>query len=310
MQSDEYTFSTIPEEMFNGYEFDPHSHVVEHDQLKGYFHISTSADNNSSITNDDNIPSIITNVVNDAWEYYKQHRKKHNTDYHDYYCCSYGSSHQNRNVYFPTTRSSVCRTYWHGYLDFTLAEAVYQKGRNSSRVNENHGNWKLPLSLLTTPLRLPILTSLSLISKKLQTPITCRLRKNGQSGTPRLLTTNYVFSNQYKTTHRTTTSRMCQTRKDVPSTLLLSPPDHNLMQLPEKLADLIKVITPSYLPLILWDMCQEWDLCTSNAMPPARRATLFKILKDRRRHLFLLHPLLLIVGTSAKARDTMHQRTR
>jgi len=31
MQSDEDTLSTIPEEIFDGYEFDPHPHIVEHD---------------------------------------------------------------------------------------------------------------------------------------------------------------------------------------------------------------------------------------------------------------------------------------
>ena len=33
MQLDEYTFSTIHEEIFDGYEFDLHSYVVELDQL-------------------------------------------------------------------------------------------------------------------------------------------------------------------------------------------------------------------------------------------------------------------------------------
>jgi len=32
MQSDEDALSTIPEEIFDGYEFDPHPHVVEQDQ--------------------------------------------------------------------------------------------------------------------------------------------------------------------------------------------------------------------------------------------------------------------------------------
>jgi len=104
MQSDEDTLSTIPEEIFDGYEFDPHPHIVEHDQLNGYHHVSSPGDDTSSVTNDDNIPAIITDVVNDAWEYYKQHRKQYNTDCHDYYCRSSGSSHQNGNRYFPTTR--------------------------------------------------------------------------------------------------------------------------------------------------------------------------------------------------------------
>jgi len=127
MQSDEDTLSTIPEEIFAGFDFDPDLHVVEHDQLNGYHNISAPADDTSSVTNDDNIPAIITDVVNDAWENYKQHRKQHNTDCHDYYRRSHGSSHQNGNRYFPTTRCSVCRTYRYGCLDCTLAEAGYQK---------------------------------------------------------------------------------------------------------------------------------------------------------------------------------------
>jgi len=83
MQSDEDTLSTISEEIFDGYEFDPHPHVVEHDQLNGYHHISAPADDASSVTNDNNIPAIITDVVNNAWEHYKQHRNQHNTDCHD-----------------------------------------------------------------------------------------------------------------------------------------------------------------------------------------------------------------------------------
>jgi len=75
MQSDEDTLSTIPEEFFDGYEFDPHPHVAEHDQLNGYHHISAPADDTSSVTNDHNITAIITDVVNDAGEHYKQHRK-------------------------------------------------------------------------------------------------------------------------------------------------------------------------------------------------------------------------------------------
>jgi len=71
MQSDEETISTISEGTFDVYEFHPHPHVVEQDQLNGYHHISTSADYTSSITNADNIPAIITDVVNDVWEYYK-----------------------------------------------------------------------------------------------------------------------------------------------------------------------------------------------------------------------------------------------
>jgi len=51
MQSDENTLSTIPKEIFDRYEFDPHSHVVEHNPLNGYHHISPPAD--------------------DAWQHYK-----------------------------------------------------------------------------------------------------------------------------------------------------------------------------------------------------------------------------------------------
>jgi len=127
MQSDEDTLSPIPEEIINGYDFDPHPRVVAHDQLNGYHHISAPADDTSSVTNDDNIPVIITDFLNDAWEHYKQYRKQHNTDCPDYYCRSHGSSYQNGNPYFPTTRCSICGTYGHGCLDCNLAEAVYQK---------------------------------------------------------------------------------------------------------------------------------------------------------------------------------------
>jgi len=83
MQSDENTISTIPEVIFVGYEFDPHPHVVEHYPLNGYHHISAIIDDTFSVTNDDNIPAIMTDDVNDVWKYYKQHRKQHNTDCHD-----------------------------------------------------------------------------------------------------------------------------------------------------------------------------------------------------------------------------------
>jgi len=66
MQSDKNTLSTIPEKIFDGYQFDPHCHVVEHDQLNGYHHISAPVDDTSSITNDDNIPAIITDDINDT----------------------------------------------------------------------------------------------------------------------------------------------------------------------------------------------------------------------------------------------------
>ena len=68
MQSDKNTLSTIPKEIFDGYGYDPHPHVVEHDQTNGYHHISAPADDTSSVANDDNIPAIITDVVNDPWE--------------------------------------------------------------------------------------------------------------------------------------------------------------------------------------------------------------------------------------------------
>jgi len=144
MQNDEDTLSTIPEEIFDRYEFDPHPHIVEHDQLNGYHHISAPADDTSSVTNDDIIPAIITDVINDAWEHYKQHRKQHNTDCHDYYCCSHGSSPQNGNHYFPTTRCSVCGTYGHGCLDCTLAEAVYQKKKEFQSSQRDSWNLKAP----------------------------------------------------------------------------------------------------------------------------------------------------------------------
>jgi len=82
MESDEDTLSTIHEEVFDGYEFNPHPQVVEYDQLNGYHHISGPADDTFSVTNDEEIPAIFTDVVNHAWQYYKQHRKQHNTDCH------------------------------------------------------------------------------------------------------------------------------------------------------------------------------------------------------------------------------------
>jgi len=121
---------------------------------------------------------------------------------------------------------------------------------------------------------------------------------------------NHGVSKPNITTQGSTTSRSYQMRKDAPSSLSQSPPDHNAMQLPEKVGDQIKVITHSYPPLILWDMCKECDLCTNNTTQPASRITLFLILKYRRRRQFLLYPLPLIVATSAKARDTMHHHVR
>jgi len=73
MQFDEDTLSTIHEEIIDGHEFDPHSHIVKQDQLNGYHHISDPTDDTSSVPVDDNIPAIITDIVNDAWEYYKQY---------------------------------------------------------------------------------------------------------------------------------------------------------------------------------------------------------------------------------------------
>jgi len=141
MHSDEDTFSTIPEEIFDRYEFDPQRYVVEHDQLNGYHHISAPADDTSSVTNNNNIPTIITDVVNDAWEYYNQYRRQHNTDCHDYYYRSHSSWHQNGNHYFPTTRCSVCGTYGQGCLNTTLAEAVYQKEKEFQ--SSQRDSWKL-----------------------------------------------------------------------------------------------------------------------------------------------------------------------
>jgi hypothetical protein len=73
MTSDEDTLSTIPEESFEGYEPQNYPHNIEQDQLNEYHHISIPTVYPSSSTNDDNIPSIITDIVNNAWEYYKQH---------------------------------------------------------------------------------------------------------------------------------------------------------------------------------------------------------------------------------------------
>jgi len=66
MDRDEDTFSTISEEIFDGYNFDPHPHVVKPDQLNGYHHISPPANDTFSVTKDDNIPANITDVVIDA----------------------------------------------------------------------------------------------------------------------------------------------------------------------------------------------------------------------------------------------------
>ena len=119
MQPDKDTLSTIPEEIFNG----------------------APADDTSSVTNDDTIPAIITDFVNDGWKHYKQHRNQHDKDCHDYYCRLQGSSHQNGNRYFPTTRCSVCGTYGHRCLDCNLAEAVYQKEKE---FQSSQGDlWKL-----------------------------------------------------------------------------------------------------------------------------------------------------------------------
>jgi len=66
MQLEEDTLSMIQEEIFDRYEFGPHSHVVEHDYLKAYYHLSIPVDNTNPVTNDDKLSAIIPNVVNDA----------------------------------------------------------------------------------------------------------------------------------------------------------------------------------------------------------------------------------------------------
>jgi len=66
MHSDEDTHSTIPEEIFDTYEFDPHPQVVEHDKLNVCHHISAPADDTTLVTNDENIPALISDVANDA----------------------------------------------------------------------------------------------------------------------------------------------------------------------------------------------------------------------------------------------------
>jgi len=146
--------------------------------------------------------------------------------------------------------------------------------------------------------------------KKLLTALTCCLQKNGQSATVLMPATNHGVSKPNKKTHWTTTSRSYQMRKEAPSSLPQLPPDYNAMQLLEKLVDQIKVITHSYPPLIIWDMCQEWDLCTNYITHPMRRTTTFKTLKYRRRRQFLLHPLPLVGATSANAMDAMYQHVR
>jgi len=66
MQSDEDTLSILLEKIFDGYEFDPHSQVVEQDQLNGCHQTSAPAGDTYSVTNDNNIPAIITDFINDA----------------------------------------------------------------------------------------------------------------------------------------------------------------------------------------------------------------------------------------------------
>jgi len=66
IQSDNDTLYTILEEIFNVYEFDPHHHVVEQHLFNSYYPISTPTNDTSSFTNDDNIPAIITDIVNDT----------------------------------------------------------------------------------------------------------------------------------------------------------------------------------------------------------------------------------------------------
>jgi len=112
MQSDEGTLSPISEETFDRYEFNPHTHVVVQDHLNRYHHISTPADDSSSITNNYNIPAIIIDVINDAWELYKQHPKQYNTDCYDYYYCSYGSSHQNGKTLLFHYQMFSLRNLW------------------------------------------------------------------------------------------------------------------------------------------------------------------------------------------------------
>jgi len=126
MQSDEDTLCTIPKETFDVYEFDPHLHGIEQHQLNAYYHMSVPAGDPYSITNNDNIPAVITDIVNDFWENYIPHSEQNKLHCHDYYCHSHGSSHQNGNSYYPTSRSLVYGTYGHGCLDYTQAGAVYQ----------------------------------------------------------------------------------------------------------------------------------------------------------------------------------------
>jgi len=129
MQSVEETPSTIPKAILYKHEFNPHPHVVKLDQLNSYHHISAPADDTSAVTNDENIPTIITDILNNAWEHYKQYNKEYNMHCDDYHCYSHGYSHQNGSPYFPTTRCSLCGTYGYGCLDWTLAETVYQKAK-------------------------------------------------------------------------------------------------------------------------------------------------------------------------------------
>ena len=63
-------------------------------------------------------------------------------------------------------------------------------------------------------------------------------------------------------------------------------------------------------PLILRDICQEWDLYPHNIIQLARSTNLFTILKYRRRRQFLLQLFPLIAATSVKARERIPQHAK
>lgn len=83
LQSYKDTFFTISERTFDGYKFHPHLLDVKQDQFNGYHYINSHVDDISSITHDDNIASIIIDVVNDACEHYKQNRRQYNMNCYD-----------------------------------------------------------------------------------------------------------------------------------------------------------------------------------------------------------------------------------
>jgi len=66
MQSDEDTLFTISKEIFDSYEFDSQFHVVKQYQVSRYHYIRILIDNAFAITNRDNVPTIITDIIDNT----------------------------------------------------------------------------------------------------------------------------------------------------------------------------------------------------------------------------------------------------